>query len=120
MTGKKRFIWSVMAEPNGTFDYRWKGTSLGDGYSQVAADGINVGTQNWSVTIRKPNQLCGAPGEGEGTQALAFLREQGQKAESFEWVTPLGELILVEVGKFTLKKGPGYLDITFAFAQVYR
>lgn len=77
------FNFPVEASPTGGANFKTLAADFGDGYTQIAGDGINTRKERWSVTV------TGCL-DGDIRLAKAFLdRHAGHKI--FEWDTPLGE-----------------------------
>lgn len=75
------FTWPVQARLTGTTTLRTLSAQFGDGYEQVAADGINNKIQSWPVTIKGY--------KADVTPARDFL-DARQGYQSFFWTPPLG------------------------------
>ena len=43
------FTWYPCTEPQGRIDHRTLSAKFGDGYAQIAADGIHSTTQSWPL-----------------------------------------------------------------------
>lgn len=85
---------------------------FGDGYEQIAENGINNAAQSWSLS-------CNGKLE-DMSQVRAFLKQHVTK--SFLWTNPWGEKNLYRV-KFdsinpTFPK-KGFCDIAFTFEQAF-
>lgn len=119
MTDIEEFTYKVRSEPSGSLSNRINTSTLGDGYSVSAPDGINVEVQSWSITVTSSAVGCSG-GEGFALKALKFLRRHASEARSFMWRTPLGELIRVEASAITPKKAGSTFGVSSTFTQVYR
>lgn len=114
-----RFNFPVRAEPQSSFAYRKNESKLGDGYSVAVADGINTKTESWSVSVTSDAFNCDGT-QGAAALAFKFIDEHESRAESFEWVTPFGDLIRVEAKGVSRKKSGTTQTVTAAFNQVFR
>lgn len=107
------FDFTIQTRPTGTRTIRTRKAQFGDGYSQEAADGINVRQQVWNISW-----------EGNFDQARLiadfFNRHDGYKA--FYWTPPNQSIPL----KFTCKEWQeiphvgSQVKISATFTQVYR
>lgn len=76
------FTWGCLSGPTGTKTYRVLTAQFGDGYKQVAADGINNVSQTWPLSFKSKTLQ-------DIVDIRNFLDEkQGFKA--FYWTPPLG------------------------------
>lgn len=73
------FTWTPMTQPEGTVRLRVRRAQFGDGYSQLAGDGLNVKATDWNVTF-------------EGTYAEVKAIEDFLDAQQgyimFQWTPP--------------------------------
>lgn len=113
------FNFPVKSEPQGSFSYRKNESKLGDGYTVAVADGINTKTESWSISVTSAAKLCGGA-DGPAVLAFRFIDEHEQRAESFMWTTPFGDLIRVEAKGVTRKKAGNTQTVSAAFNQVFR
>jgi len=103
------FTWSPYIEPTGTGSFRVRAAQFGNGYRQVAGDGINNEVQRWPLTFR---------GDEAHVQAiLGFLRSH-KGFMPFNWTPPLGQ-----PGSYTCATwgatphGAGLYTLTATFEQ---
>lgn len=75
------FTWDCVSGPTGTIKYRVLTAQFGDGYSQVAADGINNNIQSWPLTFAEKLTVV--------TAIKTFL-DNLQGYQVFYWTPPLG------------------------------
>lgn len=108
------FTWrtQIQAGMEGEFSYATRTASFGDGYEQIAGDGINPEKQSWPITLtgKKIEML----------QALNFCRSHVTK--SFIWTSPLGETGLYRVEADSVKAQPlssKVMTISAIFKQAY-
>lgn len=76
------FTWCPFIEPTGTGTFRVRSAQFGNGYKQVAGDGINNESQSWPLTFKGDESYV--------KQILAFLRAKAGYIP-FRWTPPLGE-----------------------------
>lgn len=75
------FHWRPLAEPEGVFTHATLNAQFGDGYAQMAGDGINNTKQSWPLMFRGRAAAV--------TPIKAFLeRHAGYRA--FLWTPPFG------------------------------
>lgn len=105
------FTWSPLIEPTGTGTFRVRTAQFGDGYRQVAADGINNLSESWPLTFRGREAYI--------TAILAFLR--GKKGSMpFSWKPPLGETSLWTCATYgATPLGAGLYTLTATFEQYF-
>jgi len=105
------FTWCPYIEPTGTGTFRVRSAQFGNGYRQVAGDGINNETQSWPLTFRGS--------ESDITEILNFLRE-AKGATPFNWTPPLGEAGLYTCATWGLTPhGAGIYTLTATFEQYF-
>ncbi|MGX4728075.1 phage tail protein [Pseudomonas corrugata] len=85
------FTWVPDKEPSGTVSFRVKSAKFGDGYEQVAEDGINNKTQSWPLTFTGPKARI--------AEIKAFLDNQ-KGATAFSWTEPFGEVLLMRCKEY--------------------
>ena len=108
------FTWrtQIQAGMEGTFSHKTRSATFGDGYEQIAGEGINPEKQSWPVTLtgKKTDML----------QALKFFRSYVIK--SFIWTSPVGETGLYRIEAESIKSQPlssNVLTISATFKQAY-
>ncbi|MBC2680630.1 phage tail protein [Pseudomonas baltica] len=79
----EEFTWCARIDGTSTPEYRVRTSKFGDGYEQVAGDGLNNRSDSWALTF--------AVGEKAALEIKAFLDRHGG-FKSFLWTPPLGEL----------------------------
>ncbi|VFR79537.1 Phage minor tail protein [plant metagenome] len=106
------FTWKAVDTPQGTITFRRLAAQFGDGYRQVAGDGLNGRVQSW------PLQFVGD--EAEMSSLTGFLnRHAGLR--SFFWTPPLGEQGYYEVAGYSASPLGGSLYLVNAtFQQVFK
>lgn len=90
------FTWRTQGQPEGSFNQRVRVAKFGDGYEQVAADGINSEQQSW------PLSFSGL--EKEMVPLLSFMRRHVIK--SFVWSPPYGKQGLYRVVSDSIRATP--------------
>jgi len=106
------FTWRTQGQPEGSFNQRVRVAKFGDGYEQVAADGINPEQQTWSLSF---NGI-----EKEMIPILSFLRRHVIK--SFIWTPPYGERGLYRIASDSIKATPiggKTMTVSATFEQAY-
>ena len=106
------FSWRVQGTPEGAYDWRVRSAQFGDGYKQVAGDGINPETQTWPLTFQGR--------EKDMKPILAFVRAHVIKA--CVWTPPYGVSGLYRVTKDSIKAMPtggSTMSVSFTFEQAY-
>lgn len=106
------FSWRTQGTPEGSFKLTVKKAQFGDGYTQIAAEGLNPETQSWPLTF------IGT--ESELKPLLAFVRRHRTKA--CLWVPPYGELGLWRVEADSIKVAPvggKAMSVSFTFTQAF-
>lgn len=108
------FTWptQIQGGMQGELSYTARTAAFGDGYEQIAGDGIHPETQSWPITMtgRRAEML----------KALAFMR--GHFIRSFIWTSPIGEVGLYRVVTDSVKATPlssNVLTINATFKQAY-
>ena len=105
------FIWSPSVDPTGTSSFRTRTAQFGNGYRQVAADGINNEQQSWPLTF--------GGSEDEVAPIVAFLRSH-RGASAFVWTPPLGEESLWTCNSFGMTPhGEDLYTVTATFEQYF-
>lgn len=110
----EEFKWRTQTQesPVGEFKHRIKEVEFGDGYKQVAGDGINTESQSWSFVYTGH--------KSEVMPIFSFIRSH--TAKSFIWVPPFGDkgLYRVKADSITLKPiGGSSITITATFEQAF-
>ncbi len=104
------FTWSTQTDVVGTETARVRSAQFGDGYKQVANDGINNITQSWPLTYTGPST--------DAFSIRDFLRAHAGK--SFYWTPPGDVQGLFRCYSWTIQPrgGIGY-TMTFTFEQAF-
>ena len=99
------FTWVPDDEATGESTLRTRKSQFGDGYAQVAQDGLNPETDSWDLTIG---------GLADEVQpAINFIRVHGG-ARSFLWTNPEGVLGLYRCESFRQQRKPGGVTVLTA------
>lgn len=72
------FNWVPDDKPSGQFDFRIKQVQFGDGYRQIAKDGLNTRLQKWQLSFDRDEAEIGA--------IQSFL--DAHEAQWFLWTPP--------------------------------
>lgn len=106
------FTWRTQGQPEGSFNQRVRVAKFGDGYEQVAADGINPEQQSW------PLSFSGL--ESEMLPILSFVRRHVIK--SFVWTPPYGKQGLYRIASDSIRATPvggKTMTVSATFEQSY-
>jgi len=107
----KTFTWTPYIEPTGTGTFRVRSAQFGNGYRQVAGDGINNEVQSWPLTFRGK--------EAYVLEILTFLRSHKGFAP-FTWTPPLGAAALFTCASYAATPhGAGLYTLTATFDQYF-
>lgn len=105
------FTWCPRVDPTGTVSFRTKSAKFGDGYEQIAQDGINNRTQTWPLTFLDT--------EPRARQIKGFL-DAHKGAQPFYWTPPLGEQGLYRCKTYqATAHGAGLFSIAAEFEQAF-
>lgn len=110
----EEFKWrtQIQDSPSGEFKHRIKEIEFGDGYKQVAGDGINPETQTWPFTYMGLKD--------EVMPIFKFIRQHTTK--SFIWTPPFGEKGLYRVKADSISMIPissVVMKLTVTFEQAF-
>lgn len=108
------FIWRTQTQnqPQGTYTQRVREAGFGDGYKQVAGDGLNPETQSWPVTFTGREQ--------DILPIHIFMRNHVINA--FVWTPPFGVAGLYRVVKDSISAMPiggNAMTVMATFEQAY-
>lgn len=105
------FTWIPKIEPVGNVEFRLKSAKFGDGYQQVAQDGINNRAQFWPLTF---------VGDEARIKAIVQFLDRHAGATSFYWTAPLGEPALYRCkGYQPSPLGAGLYSLAATFEQAF-
>ncbi|AKF98714.1 TPA: phage tail protein [Pseudomonas aeruginosa] len=105
------FTWCVHSQSSGTTDYATLNRKFGDGYEQVAENGLNNVAQSWNISIS---------GTGAKIKEIRNFLDRHAGAKSFLWTPPLGELGFYRGTAPSISGGGGdYYTLTATFTQAY-
>lgn len=82
MSIRETFSWTPLVGMNGSVKYRVLKAQFGDGYQQVAADGINNKIESWPVSFT---------GTVEEVRPIKDFLDRHAGYQSFYWTPPMGE-----------------------------
>ncbi len=110
----EEFKWrtQIQDSPSGEFKHRIKEIEFGDGYKQVAGDGINPESQTWLFAYMGLKD--------EVMSIFKFIRQHTIK--SFIWTPPFGEKGLYRVKADSISMIPisgGVMKLTATFEQAF-
>ncbi|MBV4486952.1 phage tail protein [Pseudomonas sp. SWRI153] len=105
------FSWVPKIEPVGNVEFRLKSAKFGDGYQQVAADGINNKSQSWPLAF---------VGDEARIKAIVQFLDRHAGATPFYWTAPLGEPALYRCkGYQPTPMGAGLFTLAATFEQAF-
>ncbi|WP_421547947.1 phage tail protein [Pseudomonas sp. QD4] len=105
------FTWVPKVEPVGSVEFRLKSAQFGDGYRQVAQDGINNKTQSWPLTF---------VGDDKKIKPIIDFIDSHQGAMPFYWTPPLGEQGLYRCQTYQPSPlGAGVYSLSATFEQAF-
>lgn len=108
----ERFTWRPTGQPLGATTFRRLAAQFGDGYRQVAGDGINNKVQSWPLTFS---------GDKKDMTALAAFLDRHAGIRSFLWTPPMGVEGFYEAPAYTLNPvGGDVYSVSATFQQVFR
>lgn len=110
----EEFKWRTQIQdaPSGEYKHRIKSVEFGDGYKQVAADGINPETQIWPFMYMGRSDVV--------MPMFEFIRKHTVK--SFIWTPPFGEKGLYRVQPDSISMipiSPTVMKVSATFEQAY-
>ena len=82
MSIRETFSWTPLVGMNGTVKYRVLSAQFGDGYQQVAADGINNKIESWPVSFT---------GTTDEIRPIKDFMDRHAGYQSFYWTPPMGD-----------------------------
>jgi len=106
------FTWKTQAQPSGTENDSVYSSQYGDGYKQVAENGINPIAESWNLTY--------AGRLDEVAAVRVFLR--AHIATSFWWKNPWGETLLYRVKSDSTApafQARDVVSLAFTFEQAF-
>lgn len=108
----ERFVWKATGQPTGTVTFRRLTAQFGDGYRQVAGDGINNKVQSWPLTFSGSKQ--------EMQVVMSFLDRHAGIA-SFLWTPPMGVEGYYEAPAYSLNPvGGDVYTVSATFNQIFK
>lgn len=106
------FTWAPDSKASGTVTFATLSAKFGDGYEQVAADGINNESQSWPLTFT---------GLADRTTPIRDFLKARNGTQSFFWTPPLGVQGYYRCAEYTLQPMGGRLwQITATFKQAFQ
>ncbi|QZI72889.1 phage tail protein [Pseudomonas protegens] len=105
------FTWCPKVDPVGTVSFRTRSAKFGDGYEQVARDGINNRSQSWPLTF------IGSAAKIK--PIMDFIDARGG-INPFYWSPPLGEQGLYRCSSYQSSAlGAGMYSLVATFEQAF-
>ena len=116
------FNYPIRVSPAATTTHRTLKSPMGDGYSQVAPDGINTRIDSWNLGARgvwdAAPDACTPP--GQPVRAIAQFINDHAGAEAFEWTAPDGLTAFWLCDGYSRDKdSPGLVTLSFTFYRTY-
>lgn len=103
------FTWKHDRNPGGDVSFRNIETKFGDGYSQIAPDGINTRVESWPLTFTGVADTI--------TQVTNFL-DARRGAEPFGWTSPSGQAGRFLASKYSITSlGNDVFRLSVTFTQ---
>ncbi|WP_341767799.1 phage tail protein [Achromobacter spanius] len=108
----ERFTWKATGQPSGTVTFRRLTAQFGDGYRQVAGDGINNKVLSWPLTFA---------GTKRDMEAVAAFLDRHAGIASFLWTPPMGTEGYYEAPTYNINPlGGDVYSVSTTFQQVFR
>ncbi|CAB3838233.1 hypothetical protein LMG26686_01312 [Achromobacter mucicolens] len=108
----ERFVWKASGQPTGTVTFRRLTAQFGDGYRQVAGDGINKKVQSWPLTFS---------GTKQEIQAVISFLDRHAGIASFLWTPPMGVEGYYEAPAYSLNSvGGDVYTVSATFNQIFK
>lgn len=105
------FQWSPRTNAAANATFRIRKAQFGDGYAQVAGDGINFRAQNWDLNF---------VGSEAYISAIAAFLDRHAGRTSFQWKPPLSPLGLYRCEQYKPKAlGGGNFSLSATFIQAF-
>lgn len=106
------FDFKRQAGASGQITYRVRSVQFGDGYRQVAQDGINNKVQKWPLSFE---------GSLAEMQVIMDFFDRHYGAKSFLWTPPgyATPLLFTAKDASLISQGAGVFSISVEFEQVY-
>ncbi|XTZ40274.1 phage tail protein [Salmonella enterica] len=106
------FTWCPRINASQEVTFTTRKAQFGDGYAQVAGDGINTRSQQWSLSFVGNETLIGA---------IKDFLDRHQGVKSFQWKPPLEPLGLYrcEEGYKPTALGAGKYSLDVTFTQAF-
>ncbi|MCC8385153.1 phage tail protein [Photorhabdus laumondii subsp. laumondii] len=105
------FTWYPRTQAAGGVNFRVRKAQFGDGYTQVAGDGINPKTQNWELSFI---------GNEAYIRAIVGFLDHHAGHKSFQWEPPLSDAGLYRCNAYkTTALGGGNYSLSANFIQAY-
>jgi phage-related protein len=120
--GNDVFGYPVMTGSSGQMAQRSLKAQYGDGYTQLARDGINTRSDTWNLTARGvwDDTVMTCANTGQPVREIAdFINDHAGQA-SFKWVAPDGlDAQWMCDGYSISKDGRQIVTLTFTFYRTY-
>lgn len=105
------FTWCARINASGDMTFNVRSIQFGDGYTQVARNGINNRSQNWNLTFT---------GTEEFIDEIKTFLDARQGYQSFAWEPPGESLGLYRCSSYNpTALGAGLFEMTATFTQAF-
>ena len=105
------FEWDPSVDPTGNTKFRNRSAQFGNGYRQVAEDGINGEEQSWPLTFG---------GDASEVKPIRDFLRRHKGATPFQWTPPLGDPALWTCAEFNVTPhGSELYTLTATFEQYF-
>lgn len=105
------FNWCARVNASGEIKFATRKAQFGDGYSQVAGDGINNRGQQWDLEF---------VGDQKTITAISDFLDRHGGFKSFQWKNPYGLLNLYRCDSYkTSALGGGNFSLNASFMQAF-
>lgn len=106
------FTWRIQGQPEGNYAQRVRTAQFGDGYKQVAGNGLSIETQTWPLSFT-----------GQKAQMIPLLNfVRSHTTKSFAWVPPHGVKGLYRVVADSIRSipvGGTVITVVVTFEQTF-
>jgi phage-related protein len=103
------FSWDALVGMSGTVNFRTRSAQFGNGYKQIAADGLNSEVESWPLTFG---------GTEEEMKPISDFLRRHKGATAFLWTPPLGTQSLWTCASLGITSpAPGLYSIAATFEE---
>ena len=106
------FTWCARINAAGEAQFSTRKIQFGDGYTQVAGNGLNNRTQSWDLTFTGNESMI---------SAIKQFLDSHKGYRSFQWQPPLEPTGLYRCENYKpVALGAGLFDLTATFEQAFK